>query len=129
VPLVRDAAHDISPLQEQLILELKRGVESAELIGRHPGRLRCCLPSPEDQQLQPSPCHPAPDHRARLQASPPMANWRKSARASWLGPAVNLQQVDMEDVVDLGVSGKLQPVRHLANALQHHERRGIEGTW
>jgi hypothetical protein len=101
-PGVLPPIHDITPpIQQQLVLELKRGIQLPELFQWYLARLSRRLARPMDQQLQDVARKPIAQHGRRCQAHPTMAN-------RWQGPWCAMQQTpialehpDVEDIVML----------------------------
>ena len=102
------AGHNISPrLRKQLILELKVGVGSLEVVDAFPCSIHLSQPEPLDQY--------APDTPALLRPQCTIRGWQNAAVLRqgqdtghrWRIAAVLLQQADVEDIMEARAARQL----------------------
>ena len=102
------AGDNISPcLRKQLVLELKVGVGSLEVVDAFPCSIRLSQPEPLDQY--------APDTPALLRPQCPIWGWQNAAvllrgqhtGRRWRITAMLLQQADVEDIMEARVVRQL----------------------
>jgi len=109
-------SHNISPpLDEQLVLELKRRKEGAKLLNGLPRSFSIWKTVPLNQDVPNTATKLTPDGTGRAMKNPAVPKWRKRRCRLWWCAMEGLEHTHMEHIMDARVLRKTKTIGHLSN--------------